>query len=282
MIVRTLVVILLIGLGPIAQAKETSFTGMELAEFLGPVPPDVVHWSRVVSIDFVVYHGVAQPPLSGRVGFYVGGWPDFKPEDGSTIVKDRLGIYPVKWYRKMRANGTIRQTGLVKLDYYWKSDVWIEAARQSDVDQLVAILAKLPTFTKKPEPIPGMPQTALEYYAREIMAIGVFLSSFSILVSIAWLLNRRWHRAGFALARRLFLLSAYVGVCNACRSRYRYWLSMEPDCDFPVARPRTSHVYRISRHSFSGCGVGHSFSMSRNYRKSEVAPRKRVNTGRAL
>ena len=211
MIVRTLVVILLIGLGPIAQAKETSFTGMELAEFLGPVPPDVVHWSRVVSIDFVVYHGVAQPPLSGRVGFYVGGWPDFKPEDGSTIVKDRLGIYPVKWYRKMRANGTIRQTGLVKLDYYWKSDVWIEAARQSDVDQLVAILAKLPTFTKKPEPIPGMPQTALEYYAREIMAIGVFLSSFSILVSIAWLLNRRWHRAGFALARRLFLLSAYVG-----------------------------------------------------------------------
>lgn len=208
---RLCLIVLLVGLASLARGDEKPFPAEELSEFLGPVSPDLIHWSRVGGIDFVVYHGVAQSPRSGRLGFYLGGWPDFKPAPGSTIVKGRLGIFPLKWYRKVGADGTITQTALIKLDYYWKAHVWITAARQSDVDQLVAILSQLPTFTKKPKPIPGMPQTALEYYAGPIIGAGVFLAFLVILVSTGWLLHRRWRRAQASLARRLLLLAAYVG-----------------------------------------------------------------------
>jgi hypothetical protein len=201
----------LVATAPLIRADEAPFTGDELSEFLGPVSPDVIHWNRVGAVDFVVYHGVAQPPLSGRVGFYLGGHPDFRPESGSATFKGRLGIFPLKWYRKVAANGTITQSAVVKLDYYWKAHVWVTAAGQSDMDQLIAILSRLPTFTKKPKPIPGMPQTALEYYAEPITGAAVFFAFVVILISVGWLLHRRWRRAQENLARRLFLLAAYVG-----------------------------------------------------------------------
>jgi hypothetical protein len=210
-IVRIHAMVLLVALAPLARGVDAPFTPEELSEFLGPVSPDLVQWSRVGGVDFVVYHGVAQPPLSGRVGFYLGGWPSFEPEPGSTIVKGRLGIFPLKWYRKVTGDGTITQSALVKLDYYWKAHVWITAARQSDVDRLAAMLSQLPTFTKKPEPIPGMPQTALEYYWRLVIAIAVFLGFLTVAILTGWLLHRRWRRAETGLARRLFFLSAYVG-----------------------------------------------------------------------
>jgi hypothetical protein len=209
--VRICVIVLLVALVPLVRGEDAPFTGEELSAFLGPVSPDVVQWTRIGAVDFVVYHGVAQPPLSGRVGFYLGGNPDFQPEPGSMTLKDRLGIFPLKWHRKVAGDGTVTQSALVKLDYYWRAHVWVTAARQSDVDQLIAILSQLPTFTKKPEPIPGMPQTAVEYYAAPITAIAVFLTLLAVLIPTGWLLHRRWRRAQAGLARRLFFLSAYVG-----------------------------------------------------------------------
>src|SRR5438270_1178294 len=80
----------------------------ELPRFLGPVPPDQISWRAVRGPDFDVYYGKANPPLSGTVGFYFGGFPqDLK--SSPTIVKSRLGRFSIKWNRSIAADGSIEQ-----------------------------------------------------------------------------------------------------------------------------------------------------------------------------
>jgi hypothetical protein len=124
----------------------------ELAEFLGPVSPKKIEWTKTVGADFDAYSGRAMPPLSGTVNIYIGGWPHFKRDARSTTVSGRLGMFPVTWHRKVAPDGTISQEAVLKLYDLWKIDVWLEAKRQSDIDGMIAIVSKLPTFTQKPKP----------------------------------------------------------------------------------------------------------------------------------
>jgi hypothetical protein len=125
----------------------------ELAEFLGPVSPKAIAWTKTVGADFDAYSGRAMPPLSGTVNFYIGGWPHFKPDAASTTAIGRLGIFPMTWHRKAAADGTISQEVVLRLYGLWKVDIWLEAKRQSDIDGMIAIVSRLPTFTQKPKPI---------------------------------------------------------------------------------------------------------------------------------
>lgn len=126
----------------------------ELAEFLGPVSPKKIEWTKTVGSDFDAYSGRALPPLSGTVGLHIGGWPHFKRHAGSTTVAGRLGMFPVTWHRWVSPDGTINQEAVLKLYDLWKVDIWLEAKRQSDVDGMIAIVSKLPTFTQTPKPKP--------------------------------------------------------------------------------------------------------------------------------
>lgn len=125
----------------------------ELAEFLGSVSPKAIAWTKTVGPDFDAYSGRAMPPLSGTVNIYIGGWPHFKPNAASTTVTGRLGMFPVTWHRKVAPDGTISQEAVLKLYGLWKVDIWLEAKRQSDIDGMIAIASKLPTFTQKPKPV---------------------------------------------------------------------------------------------------------------------------------
>jgi hypothetical protein len=125
----------------------------ELAEFLGPVSPKAIEWAKTVGSDFDAYYGRAMPPLSGTVNFYIGGWPHFKPNAASTTVTGRLGLFPVTWHRKVAPDGSINQEAVLRLYGLWKVDIWIEAKRQSDIDGMIAIVSRLPTFTEKPKPV---------------------------------------------------------------------------------------------------------------------------------
>ena len=125
----------------------------ELAEFLGPVSPKTIEWTKTVGSDFDAYYGRAMPPLSGTVNLYIGGWPHFKANAASTTVTGRLGMFPVTWHRKVAPDGTISQEAALKLYDSWKVDVWLEAKRQSDIDRMIAVVSKLPTFTQKPKPV---------------------------------------------------------------------------------------------------------------------------------
>lgn len=68
-------------------AQAEPFSGDALKEFLGPVPSEIIDWEKQPAIDFELYNGVARAPLSGKVGFYLGTAPNFKPPSNSTVVK---------------------------------------------------------------------------------------------------------------------------------------------------------------------------------------------------
>jgi hypothetical protein len=123
----------------------------ELAEFLGPVSPRAIAWTKTVGADFDAYEGRALPPLSGTVNIYIGGWPHFKRDRSSKTVAGRLGMFPVTWHRKVAPDGTISQEAVLTLHDFWKVDIWLEAKRQSDIDGMIALVSKLPTFTQKPK-----------------------------------------------------------------------------------------------------------------------------------
>jgi hypothetical protein len=125
----------------------------ELAEFLGPVSPNKVAWTKTVGSDFDAYSGRAMPPLSGTVNIHIGGWPHFKTNAASATITGRLGMFPLTWHRKIAPDGTISQEAVLKLYDLWKVDIWLEAKRQSDIDGMIAIVSKLPTFTQKPKPV---------------------------------------------------------------------------------------------------------------------------------
>jgi hypothetical protein len=160
--VRALVAAFLFA-APIAASAHDAFAAVppdarpipqkELAEFLGPLSSKALAWKKYVGVDFNVYYGRAQPPLSGDVSFYLGGWPNFKPQPQSTLVKGKLGIFPVQWRRVTAKDGSVTQNALIPLDDYWKIDISIHAKSQKDVDQLLGTISQLPTFTKKPKPV---------------------------------------------------------------------------------------------------------------------------------
>jgi len=125
----------------------------ELAEFLGSVAPKKIEWTKSMGADFDAYAGRAMPPLSGTVNIYIGGWPHFKRDAKSTAVAGRLGMFPLTWHRKVAPDGTISQEAALKLYDAWKVDIWLEAKRQSDIDGMIALISKLPTFTEKPKPV---------------------------------------------------------------------------------------------------------------------------------
>jgi hypothetical protein len=125
----------------------------ELTEFLGPVSAKRIEWTKTIGSDFDAYTGRAMLPLSGMVNIHIGGWPHFKRDAKSTTVSGRVGMFPVTWHRKVAPDGTISQEAVLKLYDLWKVDIWLEAKRQSDIDGMIAIVAKLPTFTQKPKPV---------------------------------------------------------------------------------------------------------------------------------
>jgi hypothetical protein len=136
-----------------AQDYAKPMPAKELAEFLGPVSREAISWTKLVGPDFDVYHGQANPPLSGVVSFYLGGHPSFKLETGSTIVEGMLGIFPVRWHRVVTEDGSVKQRALIRLDDYWQVDIWVHAKRQKDLDKLLTVISRLPTFTQKPKPL---------------------------------------------------------------------------------------------------------------------------------
>jgi hypothetical protein len=151
---RSLSIVFVVGLLAFTPAQGGKpMPAKELAEFLGSVSPKKIEWTKSMGADFDAYAGRAMPPLSGTVNIYIGGWPHFKRDAKSTAVAGRLGMFPLTWHRRVAPDGTISQEAALKLYDAWKVDIWLEAKRQSDIDGMIAIISKLPTFTQKPKPV---------------------------------------------------------------------------------------------------------------------------------
>ena len=119
----------------------------ELPTFLGNVPSDQITWRVLHSVDFDIYYGKANPPLDGSVGFYFGGFPQ-ELKAGQTMLKSRLGRFPVKWYRTIGADGSIEQEAIILIDRVMglKTHVWAEAPNETQLGNLLSIVGQLPPF----------------------------------------------------------------------------------------------------------------------------------------
>ena len=189
-------------------------SGQELSDFLGPVSPNLIRWTREQSIDFELFNGEAMPPLSGHVYFYLGGHPDFQREPNSTPVNGQLGKHRVTWYRSLGENGSIVQHALLHLNWYWRVDIWIRGPKQSDVDQLIGIVSNLPLFNGKPPPTllgDSVVDDLLDAHV-SLYLLLVFCAPALFLVGF-WLLKRRLRRFDSKLSRRLSWLLTYSFGC---------------------------------------------------------------------
>lgn len=179
----------------------------ELGKFLGPVPPSHFTWCVLESIDFSVYYGEPHPPLTGSVGFYLGGFPgQFKPSP--TTFKSRLGRFPVKWHRSSSADGAIHQEAIIRIDKVMglKAHIWAEAPNENEMEKLLSVVGQLPTFSSGA--LPNRYQVWHDVLAEEQRIRRLIWASWSALVlACAWFVDRICRRRKRKLSATVRLLT---------------------------------------------------------------------------
>jgi hypothetical protein len=184
----------------------------ELPRFLGPVSSDQFTWRVTEGPDFEVYYGKANPPLDGSVGFYFGGFPqDMNP--GQTTVKSRLGRFPIKWHRRVAADGSIEQEGIILIDSVMslRAHVWANAPNETQLDNVLSVVGRLPTFASGA--VPSRFQELHDLFAKEqrIRRL-VWIGWSAAVLATAWLVDRMCRRRKFSIARRLLMFAGAIVV----------------------------------------------------------------------
>ena len=182
----------------------------ELPKFLGPVPPDQVTWRVLEGPDFTVYYGKANPPLAGSLGFYLGGWPQ-EMEPGQTTFRSRLGRFPVEWHRSARGDGSIYQEAIVRIGSYFKADVWADAPNQTEMNKLLAVLGRLPTFADGTLP-DRYQESQAEIAQEQRISSLIWIGWSAFVLAGAWVVDRTCRRRKFLPAGRLLMFAGAVAA----------------------------------------------------------------------
>jgi hypothetical protein len=187
----------------------------KLPGFLGPVSPDQFTWGVVEGPDFEVFHGKANPPLAGSVGFYFGGWPqDLKPSQ--TTFKSRVGRFPVKWHRNIGADGSVEQEAIILIDSVMdlKAHVWAEAPNETQLNNLLSIVGQLPTFASGA--VPQRFKELHDIFAEEQRVRRIIWVCWSaLIIAAAGLLDRLCRRRQNSAAFRLLTFAGVIAFAIA-------------------------------------------------------------------
>lgn len=208
---RVFLALLISILGFAAHAQDVPpLTGEELKEFLGPVSPNLIRWTKQPMIDFQLYNGDPVPPVSGHIGFYVGSAPHPEYAPNSSIVRGHLGKYSVKWHR-WNEDGQVKQEAVIYMRWFQVVDIWISGRQASDVEKLASIVSQLPLFNEKPTPpIPEMNNRADELLdTHPSLNWAVILCVPALFLIGVWLFNRRLRRLVPKLSGRMARLMIY-------------------------------------------------------------------------
>lgn len=198
----------------------------ELPAFLGSVPPDQFTWRVVTSIDFVVYHGEANPPLVGSTGFYLGGWPE-DLEPGQSTVTSRLGRFPAKWHRSVGPNGSIRQEAIIALGGVLnvKARVWASAPNEEQLQKILSVLGQLPTFSSGAIPAYFLSlQDDLLIAGEQRIRRMIWVCWSSVVLAGAWLVDRIYRRRRVSAALRLVIFAGMIAASIAATIAALYLL----------------------------------------------------------
>ncbi|HEV2806673.1 MAG TPA: hypothetical protein VGW57_17240 [Chthoniobacterales bacterium] len=180
----------------------------ELLRFLGPLPAHQVTWRVVEGVDFSVYYGKANPPLAGSVGFYIGGWPQ-KMEPGQMTFRSRLGRFPVEWHRSVKDGGSIYQEAIIRIDNYFRADVWADAPNETEMSKLLAVLGRLPMFAHGT--VPDRYQEMQAQIAQEQRISSLTWIGWSTAAgAAAWLVDRMCRRRQFSIPGRWLTFAATI------------------------------------------------------------------------
>jgi len=121
--------------------------------------------------------------------------------------------------------------------WYRQVDIRIAGPRQSDVDQLTAIVSQLTLFNKKPDPFPpgenGIEETVDTHPS---LFFSIVLAGPALFLLGFWVFKRRLRRRHPKLSRRMLGLFAYSLAFFLCFAAgwffYGYWhLSTMPVTD---------------------------------------------------
>lgn len=149
--VRRCTVALLL-LAAIASAHaEKPLSGRELAEFLGPVSPNLLTWQKSIEPDAEAFSGTAKPPLSGSVTIDIFLWTT-KPDLGVMPAvggPDQLGILHGSWTKGIYDGVHSATFSFADTDERWIK-VDIQSPVESDVDTLAREISRLPMFNLTP------------------------------------------------------------------------------------------------------------------------------------
>ncbi|MFN2624144.1 MAG: hypothetical protein ABR611_15005 [Chthoniobacterales bacterium] len=184
----------------------------ELPRFLGRVRPDQFTWRVMIGPDFEVYHGTANPPLAGTVGFYFGGAPQ-KLKASPTIVKSRLGRFPIKWNRSIGTDGSIEQEAIIVIDSAMelKAHVWASAPNESQLNNMLSVVGQLPTFASG-----AIPERFEEYHDIAVSEQRgrrlIWAGWWALIIAAGWVVDRFCRRRKMSAAARLLGFAGVIAL----------------------------------------------------------------------
>jgi hypothetical protein len=184
----------------------------ELPRFLGPVRPDQIAWRVVGGPDFEVYYGKANPPLTGTVGFYLGGAPQ-DLRSSPTVIRSRLGRFSPKWNRTIGTDGAIDQEARIVIDSAMglQAHVWVSAPGENQLKDLLSVVGQLPTFASGaiPERFEEIHNIMVEEQRGRWL---IWTGWWALLIAVGWVADRFCPRRKMSAPSRLLIFAGVIGL----------------------------------------------------------------------
>ena len=125
----------------------------QIVELLGSQRTSPLIWKKVRGFDCSFYYGSSSNGAD-MVVIYLGGFPGFQFDSSLPTVDGKLGMYSVKWQKKVKPDHTLRFETVFSLHSdYWKAYVFIQASQETDITRLIEEVSKLVMFNHMPEPV---------------------------------------------------------------------------------------------------------------------------------
>lgn len=122
-----------------------------------------IGWHLYNGPDFQVFYGQSKNSESAKIGIYLGGYPDFHPDEKAEIVNDKLGIFSVKWYETVRESSprfcrdalieyktSITKGGGREWRHTEKIHIWAYGSTRAEMLAMTDYAGGLKLFAEKP------------------------------------------------------------------------------------------------------------------------------------
>ena len=123
----------------------------QTAELLGSAKLSSLVWRKLAPADYIVYFGCN--PTGAIVGIHLGSSPGIIPDSSLPKVDGRLGMYLVRWQKRVRPDHVALFETVISFQRpFGSASVWIETKDRNEFDKLAEEISKFPLFNQPPRP----------------------------------------------------------------------------------------------------------------------------------